>query len=165
MTLTLGRWRRRRYRLNTSLVSLLRYRAAFGVSFFSDFIGGDSLASLLRLVWASIEGDKPDFPWFVRLAAKTRGFSETAQAVQAEVLRTAKKRGGRSAESDEGFDELDILAMMAVSGISMGLADTLPAFLIVEVVSKRTAIMAGEEKAGKKFHRMNGEEMRRLYGG
>ena len=78
------------------------------------------------------------------------------------LLTSGKKRN--SAETAEEFDELDILAMMAVSGISMDLVDKLPAFLILDVVSKRTAITSGRGNE-KKYHKMSRSEMHDLYGG
>ena len=154
MKLTIGRWPcRRTYNVNTSLSTLLRYRSAFGVSFFADFFEGDAYACLLR----------PAYSRFVRRASRTNGFIDAAQEIQAGVLLTSGKKRN-SAETAEEFDELDILAMMAVSGISMDLVDKLPAFLILDVVSKRTAITSGRGNE-KKYHKMSRSEMHDLYGG
>lgn len=164
MKLTIGRWPcRRTYNVNTSLSTLLRYRSAFGVSFFADFFEGDAYACLLRLAWSSIDGNRPAYSRFVRRASRTNGFIDAAQEIQAGVLLTSGKKRN-SAEMAEEFDELDILAMMAVSGISMDLVDKLPAFLILDVVSKRTAITSGRGNE-KKYHKMSRSEMHDLYGG
>ena len=170
MKLTLGRWPyRKTYPLDTSLAALLRYRSAFGASFFKDFLSPDSgYLYLVRLVWAAIEGDKPDFPEFLRAVSRSKGFAETAKAVQSHVLMTAGKSRAAGKDAADDFDELDILAMMAVSGISMDLARELPAFLILDVISKRTAIMRGDKSdksSPARYHKMTGREMRGLYGG
>ena len=164
MTLTIGRWPfRRTYRVTTCMSTLLRYRSAFGVSFFTDFFEGDAYACLLRLAWSSIDDNRPTYTRFVCRASKTKGFIDAAQEIQAGVLLTSGKKRN-SAETAEEFDELDILAMMAVSGISMDLVNELPAFLILDVVSKRTAITSGKDNE-KKYHKMSHSEMHDLYGG
>ena len=168
MEATFGRWpRRKTYKLNMSMIALLRYRSAFGVSFFSDFFAADGGCTyIVRLIWAAIEGTPPNYNNFLRMAAKTRKFPKIAKDVQSSVLMTTRTDQKNPEENHEEFDELDILAMMAVTGISMDIVHTLPVFLILDVISKRTEIMGGKTvETPMKFRKMSGREVAELYGG
>ena len=73
--------------------------------------------------------------------------------------------GGNAEKSTERIDEFDILALLTISGIDMGLIHILPVFYIVEIVSRKNGIMAGQSKPVKRqFYLMSDEEIREEYG-
>lgn len=164
MTIKIGR---KRYRCNTAMITLLNYRAEFGESFLKAFFDGRNYElSLVRLVWSSIEGRKPDFSRFLTAASKCKNFGAAALSIQAGVMiseRTNTPQTIQPTESD--IDEFDVLALMAAAGISMDLVRILPAFLIVNVVSKKIGISHDSKPStGQvKFRKMSDSEIREAY--
>ena len=165
-----NRWyNRKRHNCNTALITLLRYRAEFGESFLKMFFSKEPQnyeLSLVRLVWASIEGKKPDFKNFLTAASKCKNFGAAALSIQAAVMMSDKIEAPQNESSDSDIDEFDILALMAATGISMDLVHVLPAFLITSVVSKKINISHGSkpsEKQSMKFRKMSDTEVREAY--
>lgn len=167
MTLKIGR---KKYPLNTAMISLLRYRKEFHCSFFQESTDGAAAAlAAVRLVWASIEGDKPDFPDFLDAAAAASGFLEQALAVQQAVLYTDAVFTEANAPSagDGDLDELTVLALMATSGMDYTLVYDLPIFAVIDVIKKYNHLRTGvSEKPANSFcfRKMDGAQVRELYG-
>ena len=172
MTISVGA---RKYRIVTAMVSLLRYRAEFGESFLAAFMSPDFIERrplcLSRLVWACIDEPKPDFLEFLDQAAGDESFADMAQAVQARVLMPSSQEIITVTEPDSAsgtMDETDILALMAISGVSMSLVYEMPPFQLLAVVAKRSEIMGGQHAASAtgtpKYRKMTNEETRSLYG-
>ena len=167
MTLKIGR---KKYPLNTAMISLLRYRKEFHSSFFRESSDGAAAAlAAVRLVWASIEGDKPDFPDFLDAATAASGFLEQALAVQQAVLYTDAVFTEANAPSagDDDLDELTVLALMASSGLDYTLVYDLPVFAVIDVIKKYNHLRTGvSEKPANAvcFRKMDGAQVRDLYG-
>lgn len=167
MTLKIGR---KKYPLNTAMISLLRYRKEFHSSFFRESSDGAAAAlAAVRLVWASIEGDKPDFPDFLDAAAAASGFLDQALAVQQAVLYTDAVFTEANAPSagDDDLDELTVLALMASSGLDYTLVYDLPVFAVIDVIKKYNHLRTGvSEKPANAFcfRKMDGAQVRKLYG-
>ena len=167
MTLKLGR---KKYPLNTAMISLLRYRKEFHCSFFQESTdGGAAALAAVRLVWACIEGNKPDFPDFLDTAVTASGFLEQALAVQQAVLYTQAVSPEKPAASsgDDDLDELTVLALMATSGMDYTLVYDLPIFAVIDVIKKYNHLRTGvSEKPANSFcfRKMDGAQVRELYG-
>lgn len=157
----------RAYIANPSMIALLRYYTVFGESFLSAYFDGKcDVLELARLVWASLDDPKPDFAAFLGAAAESDGFAAAAYAIQSAVLAAPVSSGkGNTAKSTEPIDEFDILALMTVSGIDMGLIHILPVFYIVEIASRKNALVLGHKDPPKRrFYLMSQEEIREEYG-
>ena len=159
--------RGRTYNANSSMITLLRYYAAFGESYLSSYFEGKCNAlELTRLVWASLDDPKPDFVTFLGAAAESDDFAAVAYSLQSAILASPQTMsGGNTEKSTERIDEFDILALLTISGIDMGLIHILPVFYIVEIVFRKNGIMAGQSKPAKRqFYLMSDEEIREEYG-
>lgn len=160
---------RKTYTANTSMIALLRYWNEFGESYLKAFFepqySQNAPLLLVRLVWASIEEKKPDFIQFLTAASKCKNFDAAARSVQAGILKTAgfPQSGGKS--SGDSVEETDILALMAISGLSMDLIYELPAFYILSIINKKTDILGGSKngKSTPKFRKMSDTEVREAY--
>ena len=167
MTLKIGR---KKYPLNTAMISLLRYRKEFHCSFFQESTeGGAAALAAVRLEWACIEGNKPDFPDFLDTAVTASGFLEQALAVQQAVLYTQAVSPEKPAASsgDDDLDELTVLALMATSGMDYTLVYDLPIFAVIDVIKKYNHLRTGvSEKPANSFcfRKMDGAQVRELYG-
>ena len=155
------------YNANPSMITLLRYYTSFGESFLDAYLDGKcDVLELARLVWASLDDPKPDFVTFLGAAAESDDFAAVAYSLQSAILASPLTMSGGNAEkSTERIDEFDILALLTISGIDMGLINILPVFYIVEIVSRKNGIMAGQSKPVKRqFYLMSDEEIREEYG-
>lgn len=161
---------RRRYQITTAFIVLLRYRIYFRESFLKTFLSPKYIENqylcMIRLVWCAIEGKRPDFQKFLQTASKCKGFGAVANLVQAGVLASGGERKSESSDSSgEEIDELDILAVMMSAGMDMGMVNILPAFLIVETITRKADLMGKPSKEPqKKYKKMNSREVFDLYG-
>lgn len=157
----------RTYNSNPSMITLLRYYIAFGESFLAAYLDGKCGAlELTRLVWASLDDSKPDFVTFLGAAAESDDFAAVAYSVQSAILASPlTTSSGNPEKSTERIDEFDILALITISGIDMELIHILPVFYIVEIMTRKKSIMAGQSKPTKRqFYLMSDEEIREEYG-
>lgn len=153
---------RKKYVCNSAMVTLLRYRKEFKTSYLRDCMGDAALAAM-RLLWASIDGDKPDFVTFLSGAVEVKDIAEKALQLQADVLAVSGDAVSKSSGGEE-LDELDVLALMSVCGIDMNLIYELPVFSIVSVITSRNKMMNGRAKETTRYRKMNPAEVRELYG-
>lgn len=159
--------RGRTYNANLSMITLLRYYAAFGESYLSSYFEGKcDVLEITRLVWASLDDPKPDFVAFLGAAAESDDFAAVAYSIQAKVLAAPMSACGReTGKPAERIDEFDILALMTISGIDMSLIHILPVFYIVEIASRKNALVSEHPKPVKRqFYLMSDEEIREEYG-
>jgi hypothetical protein len=165
MTIKIGS---KRYMANTNMVVLLRYLSTFGASFLREFFEKDQQTeaiSLIRLVWAAIEGDKPDFDEFIAVAARDKTFAVTALSVRTAVLARYSKtdRQGNAAGGKQTIDEFDVLSLMVVAGVDMRLIYELPIFMVVEVVSRKlSSTSAARCDNGVEYIKATPQTIRRL---
>lgn len=153
----------RQYDATPAAITLIRYRAEFGKSFFSPASDdADAILAMARLAWAAIAGDKPDFQDFLKEAAEDNTFAASALRLHAAVLSGARPQAS-STRNASAFDELEILALMSIAELDMRLLYELPIFQILDVIGKRADLMGGKHKSG--YKKMTPAEMRGLYGG
>ena len=109
---------------------------------------------------------KPDFVTFLGAAAESDDFAAVAYSVQSAILASPlTTSSGNPEKSTERIDEFDILALITISGIDMELIHILPVFYIVEIMTRKKSIMAGQSKPTKRqFYLMSDEEIREEYG-
>ena len=156
-----------RYEMDASAISALRFRAEYGDSIINKIADCASLdeleGQLLRMCHMMIpEANRPELPAFAKIARKDPEFIIKAQLARMALLDTDPR--APKAEDDgthERFDEYQVLALMACSGIDMGLIRELPIRHIVGIV-QRTANLKDPDKAPK-YRPMTDEEMAMLY--
>lgn len=153
----------RQYNATPAAITLIRYRAAFGQSFFAEVSAeADAILALARLAWIAITDSKPDFQDFIAEAAECDDFAASALQLRAAVCMGAKPQA-TPARSKSVFDELEVLALMSIAELDMRLLYELPIFQILDVIGKRADLMGGKHKSG--YKKMTPAEMRGLYGG
>lgn len=154
----------RRYESNTTMRTLLKYRIEFGESFLEKMFSEDfDVASMVRLMWCSI--DHKNYNKFLKAAVRDKTFPTTAFEFQKQILMIADAKCKDHDSGSETINELDILAMMAICGISVDLVDRLPVFLIIDVISRRNDIMMPRDKKDQEYRKFTKSEMRQIYGG
>ncbi len=156
----------RTYEVNVSMQSLLDYRTLFGESFLEAlFAGKVDVEHLLRLMWCSLRGRRPAYLKFVKAAARDKKFTATALRFREIVLRSssASSKSGSEGGAGDTVNELDILAMLAICGISTDIVERLPIFAVVDVISRRNDMMSTDRQSGK-MRKFTRDEMKKIYG-
>ena len=163
MYITLGK---KEYELESSAMTLIKYRARYGESFLYLFLKHVKISELIpaweRLIYIAIIGAKPRFNVYQELIRKDMtGFLTAAAEFQHELMRCPG--GGinykKSQRSANDIDELQILALctdLPEYAVSMFCI-----FDLLKLISQSKGFMS----AKKKYRKMTADEIRKLYGG
>lgn len=154
------------YELDSSAMTLIKYRARYGESFLNLFLKHARISELIpaweKLIYIAIVGVKPRYDVYQEFIKNDMaGFLTAAAEFQHELMRCPG--GGINHNKNKGrandIDELQILALCAdlpEYAVSM--------FCIFDLL-KLISQSKGYVSTKKKYRKMSADEIRKLYGG
>lgn len=155
-----------RYLLDPAAISAVRYRAEYGCSVVTDLSGCQTAKSvervLLRMCRMMIPpAQRPSLEAFARAARRDGRFFAKAQRARSALLAVDPAQPPPAGAPDgEPFDEYGVLALMALTGVDMGLLYELPITHLVGILRRCGDI---RDPDCKTYRLMTADEMARLY--
>lgn len=145
MTVKIGK---REYRMQNCFAVLLRYLAEFGESYLASKDDAESAClAAVRLVWCAIDGERPDFTWFLAEAARDKSFVVSAHRVRNYIF-TPSVQGRRECSCEGGddrkTDELDVLQLAISAGVPVSLIDRLPVYMLMDLIRRKIDAASGQ---------------------
>jgi len=158
-----------KYMAETAAISCVRYRTLYGVSPLGDVAAdtsGEFMAKLARMVWAMIQPCEIEFVEFAKACAADKDFTQKAVRLRGELLKLDDsyeyKPTAKQTKPDD-FDELDILARMALVGLPADLLYELPLFHLISTIN-RTVDLKNPDKDGSTWTEMDPSDVSKILG-
>jgi hypothetical protein len=145
---------RKKYKANASFLTLLRYRAQYGVSYLID----DSDEKWPRILYIAISPECSYIRFCKELSADSQ-FVLSALYLQKELLRCDREVSIQGENHSKELDELRIVAMYAAAGLPSCLLGELSLFQVVDLI-----LLSYNVKNGKSRREMTGDERKGFYG-
>jgi len=129
------------YTLNPAIKTLFQYISIFGESFLENSFevqtNEKAILICLRLLYSGIEGRRPDYASFLKLA--DANLTEAAIAFENDVMRENDlyKKSNNSkynSENQNGIAELNILAVCAICGIPEFVLNSFRIFDVLQII-------------------------------
>lgn len=150
------------YIADTSFITALRYRAAFGMSFLMEDRTQNHvhLRSLIRLVFIAIQYER-DYEEFEKEALENEAFFREASTLQLELFKDDKAaKSSNNAESITDADEFHIVAKWAACGLPERLLYELSYSQVIGVINAYHDI----QTVHKRPHAMSEKDYANIYG-
>ena len=134
------------YSVSPSFMTLLRYRTNFDESYLNGQF--DNADALIRLVYAGIQGEKPEFYDFYDAARKEKGFMLAARCFRDRLLRPDGEKHKASSETTDKIAEYEysVLSVWAIHGLYFPLLEEMTLAQAVRVMKVLTDIKNPKEK-------------------
>lgn len=143
------------YFADTAAISCLRYRELYGSSVLYELLGEQSPtalhAKLTKMVWAMVQPCDTDFKEFAEACRDDKNFIETSLSLRAELLKPDPRYtpdDSAAPVAPEEFDDMDIVARLALAGLDFALMYELPIFYVISAVNRVFRLKSGKTQKG-----------------
>ena len=154
---------RRFYDVSTSFMTLVRYIAMTGKSFIkASALESQTLGDLAELMYCGIDKNKrPSLEIFLRECEADVLFGTSAFAYQKAMFSPTQLRSyGQSENEENNVDEITILALWTIAGLSLELLELFNIAQVSAMISEVFKIKSGKQSK----HEMSPIERKQMYG-